>query len=466
MKEKKRRTRGEGAVFFRPKSVTIPRTDASGEEICSFLESVYRSEIDDDRITAFSLRIVDGVCCITPRTESKKTLHEMRTDDPRFAGSAIPKIVAPLAPKAGVGLWVAEVDLGKSDDDKRIRRTIYGQSKGEVQRKVTDLRVKHGGTIRARAPGTVGGYLENWLKHDVLPNRRASTYTLYEQFTRLHVLPYIGSTKLDAFGVAGVDRLYAALREKEASSSTLDHVARMLHTAFEVARKKRLIPSNPFDEVSKPTYQPRERPLPTMEEILNLLEVLPSDRLEAFYLLLIKAGLRVGEALGLFWEDLNLDGRTLTVRAQLTELAGVVDRTHPKTKKSLRIIDLGDDPVAALRRRQEAWKEEGHGVDYVFTTPIGTPLRRSNIRKRSLNPLLTKAKIRTHITLKDFRAIHASLLAAAGVSVKTAQDRLGHANATTTLNHYMRTMAGLQREAADKVDALLNPKRKKIDPLP
>jgi integrase len=117
--------------------------------------------------------------------------------------------------------------------------------------------------------------------------------------------------------------------------------------------------------------------------------------------------------------------------------------------------------VAALRRRRATWKEEAHGADYVFTTPIGTPLRRANIRQRSFEPLREKARIRKGITLHDMRRTHASLLAAAGVSVKTAQDRLGHANASTTLNVYMRTLPGLQREAADKVDALLSPKPKR-----
>lgn len=97
---------------------------------------------------------------------------------------------------------------------------------------------------------------------------------------------------------------------------------------------------------------------------------------------------------------------------------------------------------------------EGHASDWIFCDSNGGLLRRSNFLRRSYLPLLRAAgvpKIRFH----DLRHTAATLLLLQGVHPKVVQERLGHATISITLDTYSHVLPSLQREAAEKLDALL-----------
>ena len=74
------------------------------------------------------------------------------------------------------GTWAYVADLGRDPKTgKRRRRFVYARTRTDLQRKVFDLRAKGGGSIRPRAPGTVGEWVKRWLEHDVRPNRSANS---------------------------------------------------------------------------------------------------------------------------------------------------------------------------------------------------------------------------------------------------------------------------------------------------
>lgn len=112
----------------------------------------------------------------------------------------------------------------------------------------------------------------------------------------------------------------------------------------------------------------------------------------------------------------------------------------------------------ALRGHQERMRDEEHEFTaqlLVFVNKDARPIRKSNLRRRSFHPLLKEAGI-PRIRLHDLRHTAASLMLLDGIHPKVVQERLGHARVSITLDLYSHTLPRLDKDAADKIDAMLN----------
>jgi integrase len=186
-----------------------------------------------------------------------------------------------------------------------------------------------------------------------------------------------------------------------------------------------------------------------------LLEAARGDRLEALYVLAVTTGMGRGELLGLKWSDVDLENTSVSVRRTLTRTDNGkrVSLGEPKTKKSRRTIRLTPQAVQALREhlRRQLTEIELLGDQYsdhglVFTTQRGTPINPSNLRQRSLAPLLKKAGL-PHIRFHYLRHTCATLLLAKNVHPKFVQELLGHATIAITLDTYSHVMPGMGDQA-------------------
>jgi integrase len=160
-------------------------------------------------------------------------------------------------------------------------------------------------------------------------------------------------------------------------------------------------------------------------------------------------GLRIGELLALRWGALDLENGTLTVRESVFE--GTFQ--PPKTLRAMRTIPLGPRTVQALmahRKRATRTADE----DLVFGRQSGDPFRESKLLARVLQPAAKRAGL-GKVTWHQFRHIHSSLMSDLGVPVKIAQEQLGHASISTTLNIYTHTIAASHRDAVIAVEGRL-----------
>jgi integrase len=167
--------------------------------------------------------------------------------------------------------------------------------------------------------------------------------------------------------------------------------------------------------------------------------------------LIAATGLRIGELLAVRWRALDLEVGTLAVRESVYE--GKVQR--PKTQKSKRTIPLGPHAIASLKaHRDRATRKSGD--DLVFPNKSGEPLRESKLLERVLQPAAERAGL-GRVTWHQFRHIHSSLLNDLRVPVKIAQEQLGHASISTTLNIYTHVVDGSHRRAIEQLEAQLFP---------
>jgi integrase len=159
-------------------------------------------------------------------------------------------------------------------------------------------------------------------------------------------------------------------------------------------------------------------------------------------------GLRVGEILGLTWEDINFAQATVSVRQ--TVWRGRIQTA--KTLGSEDVLPLPTPLAAILEEQRKVWKANPYGL--VFVGRVGKPLTAENIVRDHLGPLLVALKI-PHGGFHAFRHAHSSLLISGGASVKVAQEQLRHADPRMTIGRYAHVIGDARRQAVERLAAEL-----------
>jgi integrase len=310
---------------------------------------------------------------------------------------------------------------------------------------------------------TVGTYLLGWLDSLRL---RPSTLSIYRVQVQAYVVPRIGSVLLQRLTPEILKTLYAELERgggkkgQPLSAKTVSNVHRMLHRALDRAVQRSLIARNPARLVEKPKPKRHEIRPWSPSETSRFLSAAEDDRLHAAFVLMATAGLRRGEALGLRWDDVDLDRGALSVRRALVLVANAPTFNEPKTEAGRRSVPLASQTVAALKTHRKRQAEERLAfadvyVDQglVFAREDGSPIH----PERFLDAFHRISKVaglrptRPH----DLRQGWASRALEAGVPVRAVQEILGHASAMTTLDVYQHVGQGVKTDAAQLVADLV-----------
>jgi len=353
------------------------------------------------------------------------------------------------------GLWQCAL---RTDDGHR--KFVYGKTRKEAQTKLTALRrAQEEGRLVTGPTKKVGAYLDEWLESHVKLTVQATTYDTYKvDVERLR--PHIGHIRLDALRHEHIQHAYSELL-KNLTPVSVHRVHRGLKTALRHAVKIGLIANNPIDRVTPPKPPRKEmRPL-TPEEVELFLESTRDDRLHALWVLLVTTGMRVGEATGLHWPDVDLDAATLHIRKTVKWVKGqghVIGDV--KTAHSRRRIILAAGTVDALRIHQqrqafarkiagEAWSDRG----LVFCTGTGGLLDVGYVA-HAKDRALAGAGL-PHVRTHDLRHTAATYLLSQGVHPKVVQDLLGHSSITLTMNTYSHVLPSLHQEVAGHMDRLI-----------
>jgi integrase len=350
------------------------------------------------------------------------------------------------------GLYMARYTLETSAGPKR--KTLYAKTRKEASDKLTEAlaNIQRGITADAGAM-TLGAFLGRWLYDSVRGSVRQSTYDRNEAMCRVHLTPALGKNKLKTLNAADVQRFYRAKLDSGLSTATVHKLHVVLHKALKQAVRWGLIPRNVADDVDPPKVHKEEVHPLTNEQARKLLDTVKGDRLEALYVTAVQSGLRQGELLALRWEDVDLQACTLQVRRTLTRDGGKLAVGPTKTSKGRRTVRLTRDATEALQNhlaRQlveidkagEAWQENG----LVFCTSKGTLINPTNLRRRSLIPLLQRAGL-LPITFHQLRHTAATILLLKNVNPKVVSEMLGHATIAITLDTYSHVPPNMQHSA-------------------
>ena len=362
------------------------------------------------------------------------------------------------------GRWCGQLNIGW-EGGKRRRKYIYGTTAAEVQDQLLKARAdRAAGLPVAVERQTVAQFLRDWLENSVKPSVRPLTHEQYSQHVKLYLAPLLGHHGLIKLAPQHVRAFLGRKLEDGLSPRTVQLSLVILRKALGQAVKDGLLGRNVAKLVDGPRVGRFESQTLSPEQARGFLDAAKGERFEALYTAALAVGLRMGEALGLRWQDVDLDRRTLTVNRILERIGrgqgSTLQLVEPKTSRSRRTVNLAEAAVRALKAHRvrqfeerlsagSRWQERG----LVFPNTLGKPLEPHELHN-GFKALLSKASL-PDIRFHDLRHSAASLMLAQGIPLRTIQDILGHSSITLTANLYAHVGEHLRREAADAMDAIL-----------
>ena len=352
------------------------------------------------------------------------------------------------------GRWEAKITLADG-----TRRSFYGQTEGEVNRKLVEVLHIRNTESSPEKSIRVADFLDMWLERIAKPRIRAQTYKGYEVNVRVHLKPALGRLPISAVRPQDVQDLIDAKVKEGLAPKTVRYMHGVLRNAFNHAVRWDYMARNPAELVDGPRVEQHEIQPFTREEAHRFLEAIKGDRLEALYTVALTMGLRQGEALGLRWRDVDLEMGYIRINRQLQRVEHKYELVELKTKRSQRAIAVPTALVGSLQKHQERQERERdaaarrwHDTDLVFARPDGYPLSGSVVTHRFQERLDAAGlpKRRFH----DLRHSCATLLLAQGISPRVVMDVLGHSQISLTMNTYAHVLPEMRREAASRMNEL------------
>lgn len=347
---------------------------------------------------------------------------------------------------------------------ERHRWHAGGPRRIDAERLVNELvRRRHNGEATTSDRVTLGEYLtEQWLPLQQ-SRLRPKTYRSYKSVVELHIVPRIGRIRLGKLQAADIDRFYVDLlhdgnhrgkTRNGLSPRSVSYVHRVLRKALADAQRK--------DIVARNVARLADLPKPDADEPRRFLDVTVEHRHHTLFTVAAKTGMRRGELMALRWHDIDFQRSTITIRRALSLVGWAISFADVKTRTGRRTIDISGTALDALRQRrtslEKAATDAGEDFDpkgLVFARPDGEAIHPEYI-SHTFDRLVGKHGL-TRIRFDDLRHTHATLLLKAGVAVKVDSERLGHASPGFTLNVYQHVLSGMQAEAAQVFDRLLEP---------
>jgi integrase len=363
-------------------------------------------------------------------------------------------------------VWELIVQLPRdpvSGKYKQMSRVVRG-TKREAQRQLSALVASVSEGKVTSAAVSLDELIARWLE---ARGERLSPTTAreYARLAKTIISPALGSQSIGKIKAHQLDALYAGLvNERGLSPSSVRQVHAVIRSSLNQAVKWGWLSENPAVKASPPAVRRSEIVPPELQTAMRLLATAEKRDPEFAILLRVLAatGARRGEVCALQWTDVDLDKRTLVIKHSIAKVADGVVQKDTKTHASRRIA-LDDATVRILRhyrteieRRAKTIRVKVRDDAYVFSPDPdgGLPLHPDLVSGR-FRSLCRKLGI-TGVRLHDLRHLHATQLLAAGVPVRTVSGRLGHANASTTLNVYAHFLEASDREAADVVSRLFD----------
>lgn len=405
------------------------------------------------------------------------------------------------------GSWAFKIVVPARGGTRQAIVRMGFETQAEAIAAMDDLKGKAAKGVDVASRLTTGDYLRSWLagKKDI----KLNTLTSYTGHVDHYFDPVIGHVRLADLRVEHVQEIFDFIDEHNADCArgkatrpvgptSVQRIRATLRGALNDAMRQGLISTNPAALVKlKATKRPKgivwtpdrvdrwERAVaeltakgktlrrarlatPTPSRVMvwrpdqlgQFLDHAHDDRLYALWHLYAHRGLRRGEACGLEWPEVDLVEGTISIVRQRISIAGEVVEDTPKSDAGERTIGLGKDTVEVLRdhRRAQVKERLAAGPDWVesgkvFTAKDGSAVDPARVSDQ-FEALVLDAGL-PPIRLHDLRHGAASLMLAAGISMKVVQETLGHSNMALTANTYTSVYPDVATAAAEAAYAMV-----------
>jgi len=355
------------------------------------------------------------------------------------------------------GRWEARITIGYNEKGNPKRKSFYGRTRGEALEQAQSFKVKldAGGFAPTTRDTSVGDWLDRWIELYVRPHREPKTTKYYEAFVRLHLKPAVGGTPLRKLTVQHLQKLLTEKAQSGLSADFIRGLRATIRAALNQAWKEGLIEQNVAAKITPPKLKKPKPQALSMKETKSFLESLADNPLGPLFAFSLATGLRLGEATGLRWSNVDIKGKVVSVSQQLQRIDGELRLKELKSSSSRRAVPLSKIAMRAIQEQKakQLLESNANPLNLVFLNPHGRPLDPKFVDSR-LKEALVGAELRP-MSFHKLRHTAATLMVAAGADLHHVKQQLGHSQISLTANLYAHSVSEAQRRAAELLNDVL-----------
>ena len=368
------------------------------------------------------------------------------------------------------GRWEVRITLGidfATGQSKRISK--YAATREEAVKLLHQLSYIRDTRPRDFQNMTLGEWLDLCLEVYMKNSLKQSTYVSYEGYIRNHLKPSLGNVQLRDLTPRLLQQFYNYKAEAGLAPKTIVNINLFLHKALVFAVGEGYIAVNPTEMINLPHGSKPQIEILNRDEQTRLIQCSYHHRYGVFVRLVLFTGLRLGELLGLRWEDIDMQYGVLHVRRTLNRLNKVQRAANeasteiviqsPKSENSVRSIPL----IPAVLQDLQSWRalqkqEQAEMGDryvesgFVVTNPYGGYVEPRTF-KDYYEQMLVQSGLR-HFTFHALRHTFASRAMEQKMDAKTLSVILGHYSVSFTLDTYAHVLEDYKREGMALMEEL------------
>lgn len=297
-------------------------------------------------------------------------------------------------------------------------------------------------------------------------------HTLYNNQRLIcnYVLPLAGDIPIAQITPYHLDEIFSALLQggspvtrRRLSPSTVRQTRMALSSVLNDAVKKGILEVNPIQKCTAIKSENTRKDF--LDEgqcrtVIRLTAYLPNPQVRRAIQMLLMTGLRRGELIGLFWQDIDFDRKELLVRRTVSRFDRKTIVSTPKTRSSERRIPLSDGVLALLleQKKYVAFLKNSEGSGWNDTAAVFTGIHGGFMSGDYLNNCfrnMMKDAGMPGMHLHDLRHANASILINEGVPMKVVSEHLGHSSVNVTEKFYTHMFAESQKITAEVIENVL-----------
>ena len=375
------------------------------------------------------------------------------------------------------GTWEGRVCIGRGLDGKMERRSVYGKTKREVIDKMADIAAEvNNGTYIAPEEMTLEEWLEIW-KESYLNDIKPSTLAQYDYQIRIHIVPRMGSKKLQKITAPMIQAFYNQLVKPYEltnrfgkkvirpglSAKSVKNLHGVLHKAFQQALLCKFIRSNPCDACKLPRIEKTEMKAIQGKDVSTFIEEIKGDPYQYLYYIDLFTGMRQAEIIGLTWDCVDFKKGVIRIEKQFRKIhAGGMQYEFSSLKngkkRTISPALIVFDVLRKVKAEQSRWKLQAgeafnNEYNFVFTNELGEHLYSVTVYNH-LKKILHRIGL-GDIRFHDLRHSFAAISLQNGDDIKTVSENLGHATVAFTLDVYGHVTEKMRKDSADRMQAFI-----------
>lgn len=345
----------------------------------------------------------------------------------------------------------------------------FGKRKSKRSKKLQEVRqwladaiyINEHSDIEQATNMIVDAWFEYWIdvkRKTVRPN----TVRNYTERYYKNIQKVIGKKILTAIKPIHCQKIFMNMADEGYRTTTIYQTRITLYNMLEFAKENEVILSNPCkksvkSDMGKPSQKKKAL---TIEEQKKFLKQAKGQSYENQYKFILQTGLRTGELVGLKWEDVDFENKTVKIQRSMEYRysVGAWRTGEPKSKSGYRTIPLTDEAIRILLAQKEKNSKikfiSEEWSEYIFLCRKGEPVKNSTY-DTALFKICEKAGI-NKFSMHVLRHTFATRCIEGGMMPKTLQKILGHSNIGITMNLYVHITDEEKQKEINMVACALN----------